>query len=66
MHVYGVQNNGVHMVRLRFYTDKHQERRAVLKEVFQYAFTQGEFEMAGTVHISEAEYGQSFGGLGWI
>ena len=33
---------------------------AALKEVFQYAFSQGEFEMAGIVDISEAEDGQGF------
>ena len=31
-----------------------------LKKVFQHAFTQGEFEMAGIVDISEAEHGQGF------
>ena len=33
---------------------------AALKEVFQHAFIQSEFEMAGIVDISEAEDGQSF------
>ena len=33
---------------------------AALKKVVQHAFTQGEFEMAGIVNISEAEYRQGF------
>ena len=66
MHVYGVQNivtgeaKDVHMVRLRFYAAKYLKMTAALKEVFQHAFTQGEFEMAGTVDILEAEEGQGF------
>ena len=33
---------------------------AALKEVFQHAFTQGEFEMVGIVDISEAKDEQDF------
>ena len=64
MHVYGVQNivtgeaKSVHVVHLRFYADKYLKMTAALKEVFQNAFTQDEFEMAGTVEILEAEEGQ--------
>ena len=53
VHVYGVQNivtgevEDVHVVRLRFYTDKDLEMTAAFKEMFQHAVTQGEFEMAG-------------------
>ena len=51
----------VHAVRLlRFYADKDLEMTTVLKVVFQHAFTQGEFEMAGIVNISEAGEGQDF------
>ena len=39
------QVKGVQVVRLRFYADEDLKMTAVLKEVFQYAFTQGEFEM---------------------
>ena len=66
MNVYGVQNivsgevKDKHVVRLRFYADKDLEMTAALKEVFQHAFIQGEFEMARIVDISEAEDGQGF------
>ena len=66
LHVYGVQNyvttelKVVHVVRLRFYVDKDLEMTAASKEVLQNAYTQGEFEMAGIVDISEAEEGQRF------
>ena len=66
VHVYGVQNivtskvKDVDVVRLRFYADKDLEMTAALKEVFQQAFTQGEFVMARIVDISEAEEGQGF------
>ena len=66
MYVYGVQNivmgnvKDVHVVRLWFYADKDLEMTAALEDVFQYAFTQVEFEMAGIVDISEAGDGQGF------
>ena len=66
VHMYGVQNTvtskikDVHVVRLRFYADEYLEMMAALKELFQHAFTQGKFEMAGIVDISEAEEGQGF------
>ena len=66
VHVYGVQNiltvevKHVHLVSLLFYADKDLEMTVTLMEVFQHAFKQGEFEMAGIVDISEAEKGQSF------
>ena len=49
VHVHDVQNivtgevKDVHVVRLWFYVDKDLETTAALKEVFQHAFTQGEF-----------------------
>ena len=55
--MYGFQNivtgevKDGHVVRLRFYADKDMEMTAALKEVFQHAFTQGEFEMNGVVDI---------------
>ena len=64
--MYGVQNivtdevKGVHVVRLWFYVDKDMETTTASNEVFQHAFTQGEFEMAGIVDISEAEDAQAF------
>ena len=65
-HVYGVQNiimgefKDVQVVRLQFYVDKYLEMTAALKEVFQDAFTQGEFEMARIVDVLEAEGGRGF------
>ena len=64
--VYGVQNlitgevKDVHVVRLLFYEDKYLEMTVALKEVFQHAFTESEFETAEIVDISEAEDGQGF------
>lgn len=60
-HVYEIQNivNGemkdTHVARLRYYADKKLEDTAALKEVFQYAFPQGEFEMEATAGTSEAQ-----------
>ena len=39
---------------------KDLEVTAALREVFQHAFTQGEFEIVGIVDILEAEDGQAF------
>ena len=50
----------VHVIRLRFYVDKDLEMTTALKELFKHAFTQGEFEMAGIVDISEDEEGHGF------
>ena len=64
--MYGVQNivtgeiKYFYLVRLRCYANKDLEMTAALKEVFQHAFTQGEFEMVGIVNVSEAEEGQGF------
>ena len=43
-----------------YYADKELEVTAVVKEVFQHAFAQGEFEMEAIVGISEAEEGDGF------
>ena len=65
-HVYGVQNivsgdvRDVHVARLRFYADRALAVTAELKDVFQHAFTQGEFEMAAIVDMSEAEEGPGY------
>ena len=40
--------------------DKDLEITAALKEVFQHAFTQAEFQMAGIIDTSEAEDRQGF------
>ena len=68
LYVYGVQNfvtsevKDLDVVCLRFYADKDpMEMTSALKMcLFQHAFAQGEFEMAGIVDISEAEDGQGF------
>lgn len=44
----------------RFHADKELEITADLKEVFQHAFAQGEFEVAAIVGISEDEAGGGF------
>ena len=68
VYVCGAQNiitgdvKDVHVIRLGFYVYKDLEMTMTVafKAVFQHAFTQGEFEMAGIVNISETEDGQSF------
>ena len=65
-HVYGVQNivsgdvRDVHVTRIRFYADSALAITAELKDVFQHAFTQGEFEMAAIVDMSRADEGPGF------
>ena len=43
-----------------FYSDAALEMTAELKEVFQHAFTKGEFEMAASVDLSIVEDGSGF------
>eukprot|EP00752_Nemacystus_decipiens_P002231 g2116.t1 len=50
----------VHVTRIRFYADRALAITAELKDVFQHSFTQGEFEMAAIVDMSEAEEGPGF------
>ena len=45
----------VHVLRLRFYADNDLEMMAALKEVFQHAFAQSEFEITEVVDILEAK-----------
>ena len=65
MHVYSIQDivtdavKDVHVVRLHFYVSKDLETTAASKGVFQHAFTESEFEMAGIVDVSDAK-GQGF------
>ena len=44
-----------HVARLRFYADSQLNITADIKDVFQHAFNQGQFEMAGIVRVAEAE-----------
>ena len=47
--------------RLRyFYADGKLDVTAELKDFFQHAFTQGEFEMAAIVDLAEAESGPDY------
>ena len=45
---------------MRFYADSVLAITAELKEVFQHAFTQGEFDMAAIVDMLNAENGSGF------
>ena len=44
-----------HVTRLRFHTDSQLNVTADVKDVFQHAFNQGQFQMAGIVRVAEAE-----------
>ena len=65
-HVYGVQHiisgevRDVRVARMRFYPDAAHTITAELKDIFQHAFTQGEFEMAAIVDMVNAENGSGF------
>ena len=45
---------------MRFYVDAALAITAELREVFQHAFMQGEFEMAAIVDMANAENGSGF------
>ena len=44
-----------YIARLRFYADLQLNVTADVKDVFQHAFNQGEFQMAGFVGVAETE-----------
>ena len=44
-----------HVARLRFDADSQLNVTADVKDVFQHAFNQGQFKMAGIVRVAEAE-----------
>ena len=60
-HVFDIQNivtgrvQTAHVARLRFYADSQLNVTADVKDVFQHAFNQGQFQMAGVVRVAEAE-----------
>ena len=60
-HVYEIQNivtgrvQTAHIARLRFYADSQLNVTADVKDVFQHAFNQGQFQMAGVVRVAEAD-----------
>ncbi|CAM9711236.1 unnamed protein product, partial [Sphacelaria rigidula] len=41
--------------RLRFFADSQLNVTADVKDVFQHTFNQGQFQMAGIIHVAEAE-----------
>ena len=44
----------MHVARLRFYADSQLNVTADVNNVFQQAFNQGQFQMAGVVRVAEA------------
>ena len=44
-----------HVARLRFYADSQLNVTADVKNVFQHAFNQGQFQMACVVRVAEAD-----------
>ena len=60
-HLFEIQNivsgrvHTVHVARLRFYVDSQLNVTADVKNVFQHAFNQGQFQMAGVVRVAEAD-----------
>ena len=44
-----------HDARLRFYAYSQLDVSATVKNVFQHTFNQGKFQMAGVVHVAEAD-----------
>ena len=60
-HVFEIQNivsgrvQTAHVARLRLYADSQLNVTADIKDVFQHAFNQGQFEMAAIVRVAEAE-----------
>ena len=44
-----------HVARLRFYADSQLNVTADVKNVFQHAFNQGQFQMAGIGRVAEAD-----------
>ena len=60
-HLFEIQNivsgrvHTVHAARLRFYADSQLNITADVKNVFQHAFNQGQFRMAGVVRVAEAD-----------
>ena len=60
-HVFEIQNivsgrvQTAHVARLRFYADSQLNVTADVKDVFQHAYNQGQFQMAGIVRVAEAE-----------
>ena len=60
-HLFEIQNivsghvHTAHVARLRFYADSQLNVTADVKNVFQHAFKQGQFQIAGVVRVAEAD-----------
>ena len=60
-HVFEIQNivsgrvQTAYVARLRFHADSQLNVTADVKDVFQHAFNQGQFQMAGILRVAEAE-----------
>ena len=60
-HVFEIQNivsgrvHTAHVARLRFYADSQLNVTADVKNVFQHAFNQGQFQIAGVVRVAKAD-----------
>ena len=60
-HLFEIQNivsggvHAAHVARLRFHADSQLNVTADVKNVFQHAFNQGLFQMAGIVRVPEAD-----------
>ena len=60
-HVFEIQNivsgrvHTAHVASLRFYADSQLNVTAGVKNVFQHAFNQRRFQMAGVVRVAEAD-----------
>ena len=60
-HLFEIQNivsgrvHAAHVVRLRFFADSPLNVTADVKNVFQHAFNQGQFQMAGVVRVAQAD-----------
>ena len=71
-HVYEIQNvvtghvQTAHVARLQFYADSQLSVTADVKEVFQHAFNQGQFQMSGIVRIAEDENRQLIVLVDWV
>ena len=60
-HLFEIQNivsgrvHTAHVARLRFHADSQLNVTADVKNVFQHAFNQGQFQMACVVRVAEAD-----------
>ena len=71
-HLFEIQNivsgrvHTAHVARLRFYADSQLNVTADVKNVFQHAFNQGQFQMAGVVRVAEADDRSLIVSVDWV